>query len=69
MGQLTSSDGDSKSLNGCGLQRKKQIEAKVYELRVKLEDQGYAEEEIVEREKALREKLSGSATQLIKGRG
>lgn len=56
----------------CGMvvQRKKEIESKVFDLRVRLEDQGYNEEDIVKKEKELRAKLSDASTSIItRGRG
>lgn len=56
----------------CGMtvQRKKEIESKVFDLRVRLEDEGANEAEIVRKEKELRARLSDASTSIItRGRG
>lgn len=51
-------------------QRKKEIESKVFDLRVRLEDEGANEAEIVRKEKELRARLSDASTSIItRGRG
>lgn len=46
--------------------RKRQIEVKVFELRVAMEDKGYSEKEIEERVGKLRAELQGKANDLLK---